>query len=808
MKRLWLLCLLILCQSIALGATHQVGHRQITFVDTTRANRQIQCEVYYPAATAGDNVAIAVGKFPVLIYGHGFVMPVSVYDVYWNALVPKGYIIILPTTESSFSPSHTNFGKDLAYAAKSMRLQGSLPTSPFFNAVDSTSAVMGHSMGGGCAFLAMQYDPQITALVSFAGAVTNPSSVTAAMSITKPSLVIAGANDCVAPPKNHQIPMYDSLATQCKTYVSIIGANHCQFASNNFNCSFGESTCSPKATINAATQQSILFQHVIPWLDYYLKRNCIAGDQFQTLLSAPAGITSSANCSLQSPRPIIQGQVQSCIGDIAKIYTVGNAAGFIPQWTAPKMGTVMGSLDRDSLFVIWKNQGVDTMKVRLTHPQTGCFRDTMFIVTIQPSPNPIITGKATVCADSVAQSYAVMQTANTSYLWKKPVNGVTVSDLSKPTISIAWTKHGIDTLFVRQTNTITNCSKDTQLIVMINQLPEGMITGEQVVCESNKNVNYLMQSSPGISTLWQTPNNGIIVGSKMSNTVSIRWNAWGIDSLKATITDTKTGCMRDTFIVVTILEKPKADIYGTKNICEDTPMSVYKVEAVSGHSYFWTASPTGTIIGPRNLDSIVVRWTKVGKDIITVRETNLTTGCINDTSLTITVNPKPRPYIIGKSIVNEGDRGIVYAVPFNQGSMYSWSILSGDAIIRNQDQYQVNVDMGKPGMLKIEATESNKFDCADADTFDITIQAASSIDENQFNISVFPNPVEHSSMVNIQGDGILSVESFSLMGEKKGFYLPISDTSIVIPTMQYNPGVYVLRIHTISGSINTSILIQ
>ncbi|MFN4818829.1 MAG: alpha/beta hydrolase family protein, partial [Ignavibacteria bacterium] len=231
MKCIWYLCFLILCQSFALGSNYQVGHRQITFIDTTRANRQIQCEIYYPATIAGDNVAIASGKFPVLIYGHGFVMPVSVYDVYWNALVPKGYIIVLPTTESSFSPSHTNFGKDLAYAAKSMRLQGSLPNSPFFNAVDSTSAVMGHSMGGGCAFLAMQYDPQITALVSFAGAITNPSSVTAAMSIIKPSLVIAGANDCVAPPRNHQIPMYDSLAAQCKSYVSIIGANHCQFAS-------------------------------------------------------------------------------------------------------------------------------------------------------------------------------------------------------------------------------------------------------------------------------------------------------------------------------------------------------------------------------------------------------------------------------------------------------------------------------------------------------------------------------------------------------------------------------------------------
>ena len=808
MKHLWYLCVFTLCQSFALGANHQIGHRQITFVDTTRANRQIQCEIYYPATTAGDNVAIASGKFPVIIYGHGFVMPVSVYDVYWNALVPKGYIIVLPTTESSFSPSHTNFGKDLAYAAKSMRLQGSIPTSPFFNAVDSTSAVMGHSMGGGCAFLAMQYDPQITALVTFAGAVTNPSSVTAAMSITKPSLVIAGANDCVAPPRNHQIPMYDSLASECKTYVSIIGANHCQFASNNFNCSFGESTCTPKATINASTQQSIVFQHVIPWLNYYLKRDCIAGDQFQTLLSAPAGITSSANCSLKSPQPIIQGKMQSCSGGTVQVYKVGNAVGFIPQWTAPKKGDVIGSLDRDSLIVIWKNPGIDTIKVRLSHPQTGCFRDTLFIVTIQPSPNPMITGKASVCSDSIYQTYSVSHAANTLYLWKKPTNGVTESDLTKPTLSIAWTKHGIDTLFVRQTNTITNCIKDTQLIVMINQLPEGMITGEQMVCESNKSVSYLMQSSPGITTLWQTPKNGMIVGSKTSNAVSIRWNAWGIDSLKATLTDQQTGCMRDTFIIVTIQEKPKADIYGTRNICEDTPMSVYKVEAVSGNTYFWTTSPTGTIIGPRNLDSIIVRWTKVGKDIVTVRETNLTTGCINDTSLTITVNPKPRPYIIGKSIVNEGDRGIVYAVPFNQGSMYSWNILSGDAVIRNQDQYQVNVDMGKPGLLTIEATESNKYDCAYADTFDITVQAASNISEESSKITVYPNPVEYSGMIHITGRDIQFVEAFSLMGERKGSYLPMPDTSIMMSTQQYLPGVYVLRIHTSSGNVTTSIMIQ
>ncbi|MFN5247222.1 MAG: hypothetical protein ACK5DB_07530, partial [Ignavibacteria bacterium] len=65
MKHLWYLCFLRLCQSFALGSNYQIGHRQITFIDTTRANRQIQCEIYYPATIAGDNVAIASGKFPV-----------------------------------------------------------------------------------------------------------------------------------------------------------------------------------------------------------------------------------------------------------------------------------------------------------------------------------------------------------------------------------------------------------------------------------------------------------------------------------------------------------------------------------------------------------------------------------------------------------------------------------------------------------------------------------------------------------------------------------------------------------------------
>lgn len=275
-----------------------IGHLQQSFTDSSRSNRSIPCEIYYPATAAGNNTPKASGKFPVVVFGHGFVMAWSAYDIFWKAIVPKGYIMVFPTTESSFSPSHINLGKDMAFLTSAMKLEGNKNSSFFFGAVDSTTAVMGHSMGGGCSFLAMQQDSSITAMASFAAAVTNPSSVTAAADIKKPTLVFSGANDCVAPPTDHQIPMYNALTSTCKTFLSITGGNHCQFASTNINCSFGQGTCTPQATINATTQQTIMFERLIPWLNYYLKKDCAAADSFQNILATSGAVVSQQNCVL------------------------------------------------------------------------------------------------------------------------------------------------------------------------------------------------------------------------------------------------------------------------------------------------------------------------------------------------------------------------------------------------------------------------------------------------------------------------------------------------------------------------------
>ena len=291
---------LLLAGNLLNAQPFQIGHASITFTDPDRNNRNIPTEIYYPADIAGDNVPLAAngGNFPVVSFGHGFVMTWDAYQNLWEALTPQGFILALPKTEGSFSPSHLELGKDLAFVISSLQDLGQNGNSIFFNRVDSTSAVMGHSMGGGAAHLAAELAPFITAVATLAPAETNPSAIQAAEGTTIPSLVIAGENDCVTPPAAHQLPIYEGLSSACKHYISIKGGSHCQMANYNFLCSFGENTCTPAPDISRDEQHLTLNKFLLPWLKFQLKGDCAAGESFDTLVLDDAAIVHQGNCDL------------------------------------------------------------------------------------------------------------------------------------------------------------------------------------------------------------------------------------------------------------------------------------------------------------------------------------------------------------------------------------------------------------------------------------------------------------------------------------------------------------------------------
>ena len=241
-----------------------IGVAQPGFNDPARAGRAVATRVHYPAMVAGvGSAAISGCGFPVVAFGHGFTIANSAYAYLADGLASAGYIVVLPATESGFSPSHLEFGRDLVFVLNAVA------TAPQWAAAAGNGrAIGGHSMGGGAAVLGVGAANSAPVLFALAPAETNPSAVTAAAAIAVPALLITGSRDCVTPTAQHAGLIHAALQTPGpqKLLVDISGASHCQFTTGSFTCNVGEQSCGGGATIALADQHAQTLALLLPWL--------------------------------------------------------------------------------------------------------------------------------------------------------------------------------------------------------------------------------------------------------------------------------------------------------------------------------------------------------------------------------------------------------------------------------------------------------------------------------------------------------------------------------------------------------------
>jgi pimeloyl-ACP methyl ester carboxylesterase len=359
---------------------YQIGHSTFTFNDPSRSGgfgsgggpgRQIQTEIYYPSYTAGENTAVATfPNFPVIVFGHGFAMGWDAYANIWQHLAPQGYILAFVRTEGGLipAPSHGDFGDDLALVATKMLALNGAAGSPFNGKVKQKVVIMGHSMGGGATMLAAENNTSIAGIVGLAPAETNPSAVSVCGNINVPALIFSGSNDGVTPPIDNHLPMYQGLASSCKSYVSITGGAHCYFANSNFNCDFGESTSSQGISITRAQQQQKTFEILDPWLNYVLNTDCYALADFQASLINTAGTVNQTTCA----QPGINALITFDNSQMMSTPTPGDYY----QWYVN--GQIMLGETNDTLLIPMDFGGTFTVSVMSAN---GC--DTSNFITLQ-----------------------------------------------------------------------------------------------------------------------------------------------------------------------------------------------------------------------------------------------------------------------------------------------------------------------------------------------------------------------------------------------------------------------------------------
>ena len=295
-----------------LSAQYSIENYSIVFQDSSRSNRDILTEIYYPSFFQGESTTTAIGQFPIIIFGHGSAISTNAYQNLWQEFVPRGYIMIFPTTEGGIISNHQQFGWDLQFLVTKIQYEGNNSSSPIYNIVANNTALMGHSMGGGATFLAgdslcLNNNNQLKTIIGLAPAESfsnGVSSISSAGNITIPSLILSGSQDGVTPPGVHHLPIYNNLASNYKTFISISGGAHCYFGNSNFVCDFLENASSSGISITRDEQQKATFDFLNSWLDYSLKDNCEQYSVFQDSIISSNRITYD-QVHVENPTPSI-----------------------------------------------------------------------------------------------------------------------------------------------------------------------------------------------------------------------------------------------------------------------------------------------------------------------------------------------------------------------------------------------------------------------------------------------------------------------------------------------------------------------
>ncbi len=130
--------------SILHAQPFSVAYQDAEYVDTERADRTVNARIFYPSNQTGEALPVAEGTFPLIVFAHGFVMPYTAYNLYWESFVAEGYVVVMLDTETGISPSHQDYALDMVFLVEKLQAESLLEDSPFYQKLNGLSAVMGH----------------------------------------------------------------------------------------------------------------------------------------------------------------------------------------------------------------------------------------------------------------------------------------------------------------------------------------------------------------------------------------------------------------------------------------------------------------------------------------------------------------------------------------------------------------------------------------------------------------------------------------------------------------------------------------
>ena len=430
-----------------------------------------------------------------------------------------------------------------------------------------------------------------------------------------------------------------------------------------------------------------------------------------TLTETQAGcivVTAPYDVSIVSnPTPSITGSNTVCENQTSVPYSTPTASGRTYVWTVIG-GSIASGSGTAAITVNWGTAGAGSVQLTETITAGSCsFTTPALIVTKNARPTPAISGPNSVCANQANANYTTPGSGNI-YIWTIS-GGSIVSGAGTSSIFVNWGSAGIGSIGLTEISVTTGCVASTTLnSITIKAIPSPTISGNNTVCAGDLGKTYSVPVVAGDSYSWAVTG-GTINGSSTNNSVAIDWGTSASGTLQVTVINS-LGC---SFITpsynVFINPRPLPTITGLATVCANQTGVNYSTGA-SGNSFLWSVSG-GSITAGAGTASITVNWNSAGMGMVSLVETNPSTGCsASAIPASVTINPKPTTTIVGSNSVCALEQNKPYFTTLVAGNTYVWSV-TGGTIDGPSNGNSVVIDWLGTGVGVVSLTETNPSGC-------------------------------------------------------------------------------------------------
>lgn len=422
------------------------------------------------------------------------------------------------------------------------------------------------------------------------------------------------------------------------------------------------------------------------------------------------------------PAPSITGATPVCTGSTST-YSVANVAGNTYTWSLGSGGTIVSGTTSNSIQISWTAAGTHVVTVVQMNATGNCQATATLNVVVNQTPvQTSISGPTAACNGST-QTYSVTSVAGQDYVWT--VTGGTIqSGAGTNMITVKWTTLGNQSVSVMITTTGTICTKSLTQNVTVEDQPAPSISGATPVCTGDVKT-YSTPAVAGHTYQWTLSGGGTIITSSTSNTIDINWTSAGTFTVSVNQKNSTGNCTATANQSVVVNQSPTQT--SISRVAPTGPIGAacvnqdvtYNVTSIAGQTYVWTA-PGGNILSGQGTNQVVVKWTTIGTQTLSVVITTTGTTCTKTLTQNVAVEFQPNPVITGPAVVCTGT-SYGYSTPSNAGSSYAWTV-TGGTITSGATSSAITVLWTAAGAQTVSVTETNATgNCFKSTTLNVSV---------------------------------------------------------------------------------------